>query len=299
MAGELGLGVSLSRDMLKCGLLAGLGAGVLGSGIYWLWKRTRETPPNPYEDERMNHMYMAFHYTPPDEYLVHPNGPITALDFPLRCAQLCGKHQQEGVLKRALDVGCAVGRSTFELARDFEEVVGIDYSAAFIHRCQELKMTGRSAYRLKTEGDLGEDKIAAISPEIDRQRVLFMVGDGCNLPQLGQFGCVLAANLICRLPDPRPFFIRLRSIVVEGGLVVITSPYSWLEQYTPKANWLGGYKDNEGREVSGFDSMKEIMGTHFELVEEMGMPLLIRETVRLHQWTVAHATVWRRNNVSG
>ena len=66
-----------------------------------------------------------------------------------------------------------------------------------------------------------------------------------------------------------------------------------------QANWLGGYKDNEGREVSGFDSMKEIMGTHFELVEEMGMPLLIRETVRLHQWTVAHATVWRRNNVSG
>ena len=42
MTGELGLGVSLSRDMLKCGLLAGLGAGVLGSGIYWLWKRTRE-----------------------------------------------------------------------------------------------------------------------------------------------------------------------------------------------------------------------------------------------------------------
>ena len=42
-------------------------------------------------------MYMAFHYTPPDEYLVHPNGPITALDFPLRCAQLCGKHQQARV----------------------------------------------------------------------------------------------------------------------------------------------------------------------------------------------------------
>ena len=81
---------------------------------------------------------------------------------------------QEGVLKRALDVGCAVGRSTFELARDFEEVVGIDYSAAFIHRCQELKMTGRSAYRLKTEGDLGEDKIAAISPEIVSSLSLFL-----------------------------------------------------------------------------------------------------------------------------
>ena len=70
------------------------------------------------------------------------------------------------MLKRALDVGCAVGRSAFELARHFEEVVGVDYSAAFIRRCQELKMTGHSAYRLRTEGNLGEDKMAVISPEI-------------------------------------------------------------------------------------------------------------------------------------
>ena len=73
---------------------------------------------------------------------------------------------KEGVLRRALDVGCAVGRSTFELARAFDEVVGVDFSSAFIRRCQELKMTGRSAYRLKTEGLLGEEKIATIHPEI-------------------------------------------------------------------------------------------------------------------------------------
>lgn len=65
-----------------------------------------------------------------------------------------------------------------------------------------------------------------------------------------------------------------------------------------QTKWLGGYRDRDGNDVLGFDKMKEIMGTHFELVEEVGMPLLIRETVRLHQWTVAHATVWRRNNVS-
>lgn len=62
-----------------------------------------------------------------------------------------------------------------------------------------------------------------------------MVGDGCNLPvELGQFGCVLAGNLICRLPDPIKFFKRLPSLVVPGGIVVITSPYTWLEEYTPK-----------------------------------------------------------------
>ena len=73
---------------------------------------------------------------------------------------------QEGVLKRALDVGCSVGRSAFELARDFDEVVGIDYSNTFIQRCQELKRTGHSTYKLMTEGALGEEKTATIHPDI-------------------------------------------------------------------------------------------------------------------------------------
>lgn len=38
----------------------------------------------------------------------------------------------------------------------------------------------------------------------DRSRCHFKEGDACDLPEdIGQFGCVLAANLICRLPDPR------------------------------------------------------------------------------------------------
>ena len=49
---------------------------------------------NPYEAERINHVYMAFHYTPVEEYLAHQSGPKTALGFPQRCAQLCIKHRQ-------------------------------------------------------------------------------------------------------------------------------------------------------------------------------------------------------------
>ena len=40
--------------------------------------------------------------------------------------------------------------------------------------------------------------------------------------------------------------------------------------------------------------LKKILAPHFELVEDHNMPFLIRETVRKYQWTVAHATVWRR-----
>lgn len=52
------------------------------------------------------------------------------------------------------------------MAREFDEVVGIDYSNAFIAKCQQLKITGMSDYTMKTEGDLGEKLTAKIDPSI-------------------------------------------------------------------------------------------------------------------------------------
>ena len=75
-----------------------------------------------------------------------------------------------------------------------------------------------------------------ISGSQNRTAVSFMVGDACQLPNLGQFDCVLAANLICRLLDPMKFFQRLPDMIVPGGILVITSPYTWLEQYTPEVD---------------------------------------------------------------
>ena len=60
-----------------------------------------------------------------------------------------------------------------------------------------------------------------------------------------------------------------------------------------QSKWIGGYTKN-GRDVRGIDSLQHILGPQFELVEKQDMPFLIRETVRKHQWTVAHATVWKR-----
>lgn len=71
------------------------------------------------------------------------------------------------------------------------------------------------------------------------------------------------------------------------------SPYTWMEEFTPKSNWIGGYYSN-GKPVRTFDRLKEILEPDFELVKEAGMPFFIRETARKNQWTVSHLTVWRR-----
>lgn len=264
----------------------------------YLSKR-REAKKNVYETEKLIGEYLIFHFGKPDELLPYGFGPTESLDFPKRCALECIKHTEDNVPSIALDIGCAVGRSTFELAKRFNQVVGIDFSHGFIDACNKLKTYGKLPFTVQTEGSLVSEHVAEVDPEIDRSRLSFFQGDACNLPSdLGQFGCVLAANLICRLPNPYQFLDRLPSLVAPGGILVITSPYSWLEEFTPKNLWLGGYKDAEGKVVTGFDKLKSYLGPNFELIEDKPMSFFIRETAHKNQWSVAHTTIWKRRKSS-
>jgi hypothetical protein len=64
-----------------------------------------------------------------------------------------------------------------------------------------------------------------------------------------------------------------------------------------QSTWLGGYKDEAGRPVTGFDTLKKTLGPDFDLIEDVNMPFFIRETAHKNQWSVAHATVWKRKDL--
>ena len=63
---------------------------------------------------------------------------------------------------RALDIGCAVGRASFELASHFGEVIGIDYSQQFVNTCNKLKELGRLDYEMLVEGKLTSKHVAVV-----------------------------------------------------------------------------------------------------------------------------------------
>ena len=86
--------------------------------------------------------------------------------------------------------------------------------------------------------------------QIPATPTLPLQGDACHLPEdLPQFDAVLAANLVCRLPEPMLFLHRLPSLVKPGGVAVIVSPHSWLPAWTPKAKWIGGFNGKDGKPI--------------------------------------------------
>jgi SAM-dependent methyltransferase len=132
---------------------------------------------------------------------------------------------------RALDVGCSVGRTSFELTRHFDRVVGLDFSHTFVDAANRMKAQGSLPYARIVSGDVVEGMVAAVPAALGgadaRARVSFQQGDACALDVDalgGPFTGVVAANLLCRLPEPLKFLTCMREVVAPGGTLVLISP---------------------------------------------------------------------------
>lgn len=245
---------------------------------------------NIYESDRLVREYLLFHYGEPDEVLPWKHGPREALGFAVRCVRELLNSSSVGRDARALDVGCAVGRSSFELAGHCREVIGIDYSQAFIEAADRIRTAGSLDYEYAVEGTRTARGVARVPSGVDVSRVKFEVGDAMNLrTDLGAFDVVLAANLLCRLPDPGVFLARLPDLVKPGGQLLLTTPFTWLAEFTPPESWIGG---TAGKESA--DELTHLLEPHFELKLSKEIPFLIREHARKYQWSVAWGTRWVR-----
>nr|WP_314423807.1 5-histidylcysteine sulfoxide synthase [uncultured Erwinia sp.] len=243
---------------------------------------------NPYETDTMVSQYLDFQYGP--EYFGVANYGRALVE--IACKLTDKRH-------RALDIGCATGRASFELARHFEQVVGMDYSARFIDVA--LQLTGGEDFRYVTqeEGDLVEYRQVRLKDfGLDSQqasRIQFVQGDACNLkPQPEKYDLVLASNLIDRLRQPKRFLQDISGMIHSGGVLMLSSPYTWLEEYTPKENWLGGIREN-GEALTTYQALQRLLAAEFEeIAPAQDIPFVIRETARKYQHTLAQLTLWRK-----
>jgi putative 4-mercaptohistidine N1-methyltranferase len=243
---------------------------------------------NIYETDRLVREYLLFHYGEPDEILPWKHGPREALGFAVRGVRELLNSSSVGRDARALDVGCAVGRSSFELAGHCREVIGVDFSAAFIAAADKIRTAGSLDYTFAVEGHRTASATARVPAGVEAVRVKFEVGDAMNLRAgLGTFDVVLAANLLCRLPDPRVFLARVPDLVKPGGQLLLTTPFTWLAEFTPRDKWIGGTGDLESA-----DELTRLLEPHFELKLSKEIPFLIREHARKFQWSVAWGTRW-------
>ncbi|MGA7596054.1 MAG: 5-histidylcysteine sulfoxide synthase [Gallionella sp.] len=246
-------------------------------------------PDSHYETDKLLSEYAEFHYG--DEYFGVANFPRTLAGIAIRA-------MGNRPARNALDLGCAAGRGTFELARHFDHVTGIDFSARFIRSGVQLAEQGVLRYTLVEEGELvgyRERNLADLGLDEARHRVDFFQGDACNLKTVfGGYDLILAANLIDRLYSPKKFLAAVHERLIPGGVLLIASPYTWLEEHTSREEWIGGFKKS-GESFTTLDGLKEMLEPHFRLLEPpQEIPFVIRETRHKFQHSLSEVTLWER-----
>ncbi len=241
-----------------------------------------------YESPKLLDEYLLFHYGRDEDVLPWPNSPRDALGFARRSVTELIDRDTVPKTARALDLGCAVGRSSYELASLCQEVIGIDYSQSFVDAAEAIRSSGSHTYRRLEEAQQATTLNAERPSGIDSERISFEKGDAMNLRNdLGSFDLVHAANLLCRLSDPQLLLNRLPTLVKSGGQLLLATPCTWLEEFTPREHWPEG---------STLEWLRAKLAPHFTLEYQADLSFLIREHARKFQWSMALGTRWRRSS---
>jgi 5-histidylcysteine sulfoxide synthase/putative 4-mercaptohistidine N1-methyltranferase len=248
-----------------------------------------ELPQAMYETDGAVSQYCEAHYG--DTF-------FNVQNFPTVCAEICLRHLKGKPKNRALDLGCSVGRASFELAREFSSVNGLDFSARFIRIAYQMQEKGVLHYELPEEGEIvsyHEKRLADLNLIEAAGRVEFFQADAQNLKQqFAAYDLILAANLLDRLSEPVKFLATIHQRLNDGGLLVIASPYTWLEEFTRRENWLGGYR-KDGEPYTTLDGMQDQLQKHFSLVTDpLDVEFITRETNRKFQHSISQVTVWQK-----
>jgi len=183
-----------------------------------------------YDTQAVVGHYLDFHY-----------GPNS--DYPVACADHCVRAMKELGLPmgRALEVGAGPGRSAIELSKAFGHVDAGDYSQSFVDVAQKLMVDGELNWKMvvdRTADVVAERSVSAKDLEVGS--VSFSQMDALALPKsLTGYDLICGFNLIDRLAKPKDFLLQARERLNPGGLLVIASPYTWLEEFTDRSNWLG------------------------------------------------------------
>lgn len=141
-----------------------------------------------------------------------------------------------------IDMGCSVGRSTFELAQHWETpVLGIDTNFSMLRLAQRVLRDGVVRYPKRRLGVVYDRKEFEL--EFDAaDRVDFWACDAQALPFAAKsYGLAVGLQILDSVPSPCGLLDSIGNTLRAGGSAILATPYDWSPQVTAIEAWIGGH----------------------------------------------------------
>ena len=149
----------------------------------------------------------------------------------------------------ALDLGCAVGRFTFELAQTHDLAIGLDNSETFIKTARKLMSKRTKKFQLKDEGDIHQPARIDLPATWQTANIDFIVADALHLPfQAQTVATANSLNLIDKVPNPLKHLQEMDRVCQKtNSQFLLSDPFSWSKEVAPTDLWLGGHTGGKYR----------------------------------------------------
>jgi SAM-dependent methyltransferase len=159
-----------------------------------------------------------------------------------------------------LDVGCAVGRVSFELAaRSNALILGIDLNLGMLRMARRIARSGQVAYPLRRVGIVYDHREFTVdfarSGSVD-----FWACDAMALPfAAGSCDGLSSFNVVDCVSSPVAHLMELGRVLKPGAEAVITTPYDWSANATPIEGWIGGHSQRTESQGSSVLEMHRLL----------------------------------------
>ena len=203
--------------------------------------------------------------------------------------QLIENNAASAINPPLIDIGCSVGRTTFELADRYQGLtLGIDVNFSMLRTAQKVLREGIVQYPLKRIGIVYDRQEFMVSfdnaPFVD-----FWACDALALPfTTDSFGFASGFNVFDSVTSPRDLLESISQLLKPAGTALIATPYDWSAAATPVETWVGGHSQRGPDRGAAEPLLKKLLtsGAHPQSIENLALTGEISHfpwSVRIHE----------------
>ena len=154
-----------------------------------------------------------------------PDGPGTAFGFGALASKLAGRAGAR--VRRAIELGCGVGRGLSLLARGAELTVGLDAGPAALRYARRILAGLDTPYPRRAIGRSFAPAVIRAGP-LATPGVQLLCADALSASLApGSFDRVAALNLIDAVRSPQALLDVAEGLLAPGGELLLAAPYAW------------------------------------------------------------------------
>jgi len=189
-----------------------------------------------------------------------------------------------------IDIGCSVGRLTFELANQVEYVFGVDYQFNSVKKSREIMKNKSIVYRKRKEGTIYHKETRIDLEAVVKQNVEFIAANTLNLPfPDSKFGVATCFNVIDVVGSPEKLLADIARVLDKEGNLILADPYHWVFSFKNRKNWVGGKHVGKYSGLSKEAVKKALEDAGFVIDgEEDEIPWLLRGHDRSYEFYRVH-----------